>query len=152
MFRQKNCRRHDAWAGALLWWSCQSPAAHSCGLLNHPNSFLIIQTEHSEECSSLMQIFLQIHCSTCPVILSVTATQYACSLNGIYHPHWLVQWSRHCSHLCIPVHSPWLPVYSKVDPNCSHYINNGRFSGQICVCVCVCIEREVTTNVKCKNS
>ena len=23
----------------LLWWSCQSPVAHSCSLLNHPNSF-----------------------------------------------------------------------------------------------------------------
>ena len=29
---------HDAWAG-ILWWSCLSPVAHSCGLLNHPNSF-----------------------------------------------------------------------------------------------------------------
>ena len=25
--------------GALSWWSCQSPVVHSCGLLNHPNSF-----------------------------------------------------------------------------------------------------------------
>ena len=24
---------------ACGWWSCQSPVAHSCGLLNHPNSF-----------------------------------------------------------------------------------------------------------------
>ena len=23
------------------WWSCQSPVAHSCSLLNHPNSFHI---------------------------------------------------------------------------------------------------------------
>ena len=35
----KNCMRRDAWAGTLSWWSCQSPVAHSCGLLNHPNSF-----------------------------------------------------------------------------------------------------------------
>ena len=27
------------WAGALSWWSCQSPVAHSCGLLNHTNNF-----------------------------------------------------------------------------------------------------------------
>ena len=26
----KLCMRHDAWAGALLWWSCQSPVTHSC--------------------------------------------------------------------------------------------------------------------------
>ena len=25
--------------GTLLWWTYQSPAAHSCSLLNHPNSF-----------------------------------------------------------------------------------------------------------------
>ena len=31
--------RHDAWVGALLWWSCQSPVAHSCGLPNHLSSF-----------------------------------------------------------------------------------------------------------------
>ena len=41
--------------------------------------------------------------------LNVMATQYTCSLNGVYHPHWLVQWGHHCSHMCIPVHSPWLP-------------------------------------------
>ena len=31
--------RHDAWDGALSWWSCQAPVVHSCSLLNHPNSF-----------------------------------------------------------------------------------------------------------------
>ena len=39
---------------------------------------------------------------------------YTCSLNGVYHPNWLVQWSPHCSCLCIPVHSPWLPGYIHV--------------------------------------
>ena len=37
-FAKKLCTRHDAWAG-LLWWSCQSPVAHSCSLLNHLSSF-----------------------------------------------------------------------------------------------------------------
>ena len=36
---KKLCMRYDAWAGTLLWWSCQSPDVHSCGLLNHLNSF-----------------------------------------------------------------------------------------------------------------
>ena len=54
---------------------------------------------------------MQICCSTCSVILNAMATQYTCSLNSIYHPHWLVQWSCHCSHMRIPVHSPWLPGY-----------------------------------------
>ena len=42
------------------------------------------------------------------------ATQYTRSLNGIYCPHWQLQWSCHCSHACIPVHSPWLPGYIDV--------------------------------------
>ena len=43
-----------------------------------------------------------------------TATQYTCSLSGIYRPHWLVQWGHHCSHMRIPVYSPWLPGYINV--------------------------------------
>ena len=40
MFGHKTLHEtHDGWAGPLLWWSCQSPVAHSCGLLNYPNSF-----------------------------------------------------------------------------------------------------------------
>ena len=31
--------RCDAWVGTLLWWRCQFPVAHSCGLLHHLNSF-----------------------------------------------------------------------------------------------------------------
>ena len=46
--------------------------------------------------------------------LNIMATQYTCSLNAVYHPHWLVQWSHHCSHMCTPVHSPWLPGYMDV--------------------------------------
>ena len=38
-FAKKLCMRCDAWAGTLLWWSCQSPVAHSCSLLNHLNNF-----------------------------------------------------------------------------------------------------------------
>ena len=41
-------------------------------------------------------------------------TQLTCSLNGIYHPHWLVLWSHHCSHMHIPVYSPWLQDYIDV--------------------------------------
>ena len=39
-FSKKFCARFDAWSGVLSWWSCQSPVAGSCDLLNHPNSFL----------------------------------------------------------------------------------------------------------------
>lgn len=47
-------------------------------------------------------------------ILNAMATQYIYSFNGVYHPDWLVQWSRHCSHMHIPIHSPWLPGYMDV--------------------------------------
>ena len=107
MFCKKLCTRHDAWAGTLSCWSCQSPVAQSCGLLNHLNSF----------CRGMFMLntkLVQISCSIRSVILNVTATQYTCSLNGIYHPHWLVQWSHHCSCMHIPVHSPWLPIYIDV--------------------------------------
>ena len=77
-------------------------------------AFWIIQIVSMEERSSLKQNLMQICCLTGSVILNVTATQYTCSLKGIYHPHWLVQWSRHCSHMRIPAHSPWLPGYIDV--------------------------------------
>ena len=48
------------------------------------------------------------------LILNGMAIQYTCSPNGIYSSHWLVQWSHHCSQVCIPVHSPWLPGYTDV--------------------------------------
>ena len=38
-FTKKLCMRRDAWAGPLLWWNCQSLVVHSCGFLNHLNSF-----------------------------------------------------------------------------------------------------------------
>ena len=40
MFCQKTLR--ETWCmskGVLSWWTCQSPGAHSCDLLNHVNSF-----------------------------------------------------------------------------------------------------------------
>ena len=73
-------------------------------------AFWIIWIVSVKECSSLTQNLIQIHCSTHSDILNVMATQYTCSLNGIYHPHWPIQWSHHCSCICTPVHSPWLLV------------------------------------------
>ena len=92
--------------------------AHSCSLLYHLNSF-------SEECSSLRQKkkLTQIRCSIQAVILNSIATQYTCSLKGIYCFCWLVQWSHHCSCMHIPVHSFWLPGYIDVMQTVL-YINN----------------------------
>ena len=67
-----------------------------------------------EECSSLMQNLMQIHFSTHSVILNVTPTIFTCSLCGVYRPHPLVQWSRHCSRMHIPVYSSWLSGYISV--------------------------------------
>ena len=106
-FAKNLCTRHDALTGMLSWWSCQSPVAHSCSLLNHPNSF----------CRGMFKLnakFEQIRYSTRSVILNAMATQYTCLLNSMCHPHWLVQWSLHCSSMCIPVHSPWLLDYINV--------------------------------------
>ena len=43
-------------------------------------TFWIIQIVSAEECSSLTQNLMQIHCSTCSVILNATATQYTYSM------------------------------------------------------------------------
>ena len=104
MFHQTLCRRCDAWPVALSWGSCQSPVAHSCSLLNHPNSFWMFKLNTKFDADSLLY----------SLILNAMVTQYTCSLNSVYCPHWLVQWSRHCSHMCIPVHSPQLPGYTSV--------------------------------------
>ena len=76
-------------------------------------AFWITQIVSAVEGSSLRQNLMQIHCCTCSVILNSMATQCTCSLDRVYHPHWLVQWS-HCSHMRIPVHPPWLPGYIDV--------------------------------------
>ena len=134
------CRRVESpgWFDVLpkdSAWDVIHEQMHCCDeAANHQlpidMTFWIIWIVSVEECSSLTQNLMQIHCSTHSVILNVTATQYTCSLNSVYCPHWLVQWSHHCSHMCIPVHSPWLPGYIDI-MKAVLYINNGwTFSGQ----------------------
>ena len=85
----KNCMRHDVWADEF-WWSCPSPVVRGA-------AFWITWIVSVEECSGLTQNLMQIHCCTHSVILNVAATQYTRSLNGVYGPHWLVQWNCPCS-------------------------------------------------------
>ena len=78
MFHQKTL--YEAW-----WMSgpcCRGEAS------NHqlPIAFWIIQIVSSESCSRFTQNLMHIHCSTHSGILNATATQYTCSLNGIYCP------------------------------------------------------------------
>ena len=99
---------------------CDEAASHQ---LPTAAAFWIIEIVSVEECSSLTQNLTQIFCSTCSVILYAMATQYTCSLNSVYHPHWPVQWSRHCSCMCIPVSLAARLHWCHT--NHSHYINNG---------------------------
>ena len=122
MFCQKKlCMRCDARTGTLSWWSCQSLVVHSCSLLNHLNSFW----RGGGVCSSLMQNLMQIYCSIHSVILNAMARKDTCSLNNVYHPHWLVRWSHLSSPLSLAA------TLLRYCANCSHYLNNGStFSGQ----------------------
>ena len=99
-----------AWDVMCEWACCQDEAANH--QLPIAEAFWIIYIVSVEEYSNLIQNSRQIHFFTHAVILNVMATQYICSLNGIYHPLWLVQWSRHCSCMCIPVLCLWLPGYT----------------------------------------
>ena len=98
-------------------------------------AFWIIWIVSTEECSSIMQNLMQIPYSSCSVILNVRATQYTCSLEGIHCPHWPVRWSRHCSLMHIPVHSPWLPGSLNVEQTILVILTMaGHFPDRPCIC------------------
>ena len=101
--------KNSAWDMMHEWVHCCDEAAHHQFPI--AAAFWIIQIVSMEECSLLMWNLMQICCFIHSVILNTIVTQYTCSFTSIYHPHWLAQWSHHCSHMCIPVHSPWLPGY-----------------------------------------
>ena len=105
-FTKKLCKRHGEWEGALSWWSCQSPVVHSCSLLHHLNSFHGGMFKLNAKFGADLLLY--------SLILNVMATQYTCLPNNVYCPHWLAQWSCHCSHMHIPVHSLRLPGYINV--------------------------------------
>ena len=66
------------------WVCCRDEAANH--QLPIAVAFGIIWIVSVDEYSSLMQNLMQICCSARSVILNVTATQYICSFNGVYHP------------------------------------------------------------------
>ena len=101
------CQKNSAWDVKYEQERCHNEAAYH--QLPGAVAFWIIRIVSAEEHSSLTQSLIQLCCSTHSVILNAATTQYTCSLNGIYHPHWLAQWGHHCSCMCIPVHAPWLP-------------------------------------------
>ena len=87
-----------------------------------------------------MQNSMQIHYSSYSVILNVTATQYTCSLNGVYTPPLT---STVKSSLFTHAHSSPVSLAARLHrchATCSHYSNSGwTFSGQpwrssFCIC------------------
>ena len=74
---------HKAWCMRGHTWCRDEAADHH---LPTAATVWIIQIVSVEGWSSLSQNLMQICCSSCSVILNVTATQYTCSLNGIYLP------------------------------------------------------------------
>ena len=110
------------------WACCHDEASNH--QLYIAAAFWISQIVSAEECSSLTQNLMQIHCSTCSVILNVMATQYICSLNSVYSPHWLVYWSHHCSCMHIPVHSLYW-----CHTNHSCYINSSWTFSKHTLCI-----------------
>ena len=108
-FAKKLCMRYDAWDMMHEQVHCHEEAA----------SYELPELQPFESSSFPRGIFnlntpFDADLLLYSLILNATATQDTCSLSGVYHPHWLVQWSHHRSHICIPVHSPWLPGYINV--------------------------------------
>ena len=71
MFCQNFCTRCDAWRGMLSWWSCQSPVAHSCGLLNHPYGFCggMFKRNTKSDADSLLYLFSHFECNSHTVLM-----------------------------------------------------------------------------------
>ena len=76
-------------------------------LLNHPNSFCrgMFKLNTKFDANLLLYLLSHFDCDshTVPML-----TQWCLP------PHWPVQGSRHCSHLHISLHSPWLPGHINV--------------------------------------
>ena len=116
--------RHNAWVGVLSWWSCQSPVAHSCSLLNHPNSF----------CGGMFKLNAKSDVDSLFYLLS----HFECDGHTV---HMLTQWhllppltSTVKSSLFTHVHSSPLSLAARLHWYCANYcgyINNGwTFSKQ----------------------
>ena len=133
MFHQKTARRSDTWAGTLSWWSCQSPVAHSCGLLNHWNSFHrgMFKLNAQFDADSLLFLLSHFECDDHTVHM-LTQQHLSPPLT-----------STVMSSLFTHVHSSPLSLAARLHQchtNCSCDINSGwTFSGQTCVCVWVCV-------------
>ena len=117
-FTKKLCMRRDAWAGMLSWWSCQSPVAHSCSLLNHPNSFrggmfkLNTKSDADFLLYSLSHFWMQWpHSTRAHSMASTTSADSTVKLSLFIYAH--------SSPLSLAARLHWCSI------NHSHCINNG---------------------------
>ena len=123
-FTKKLWTRCDVWAGTLFWWSCQSPVAQSCSLLNHLSSFHggLFKLNTRFDADSLLYLLSHFECNSHMVHM---LTQQ-CLLPPLS--------STVKSSLFTQVHSSPLSLIARLHrshANLSHYINNGwTFSGQ----------------------
>ena len=115
---KKPCMRRDALSSALLWWSCQSPVAHSCRLLNQPNRFcrgvfklnatfganLLLYLLSHFECDGHTAYRLPQWCLLPPLTSTVKSSLFT---------------HVHSSPLSLAARLHWCPI------NCSCHINNG---------------------------
>ena len=116
--------RCDAWVEALLWLTCQSPVAHSCGLLNHLNTFcggmLKLDTKLAADLS--IYLFSHFECDG--------HTVHVLTHRRLPPPLTSTVKSSLFTHAC----SSPLSLAAGLNwccASCSHYINNGWiFSGQ----------------------
>ena len=108
----------------MLWESCQSPVAHSCSLLNHPNSF----------CRGMFKLNAKFDAYSLLYLLS----HFECDGHTV---HMLTQWRLPPPRsitmklsLFMHVHSSLLSLAASLHEchaNHSHYITNGwTFPGQ----------------------
>ena len=117
---------HEMWymSGHVLWWSCQSPVSHSCGLLNHLNRFRrrMFKLKAKFDVDSLLYSLSHFECNSHTVHM-LTQCRLPPPLTST------VKLS-----LFTHAHSSPLPLAARLHQCCinhSHYINNGwTFSGQ----------------------
>ena len=132
------CTRWNEWEGVLSWSSCQSPAANSCSLLNHLNSFHrgTFKFNAKFDADSLLCLLSHFECD-CHTVH--TLTQWCLSLPLT---------STVKSSLFTHVHSSPLSLAARLHRcggNHSHYINNGwTFSEQTIYMTYMTVEFFVT--------
>ena len=110
-------------SGALWWWSCQSPVAHSCGLLNHR--------------SSLHRRMFKLNAKFNADSLLYSLSHFECDGHTVYlltQQHLIPSLTSTVMSLFTHMHSSPLSLAARLrccHTNHSYYINNGwTFSGQ----------------------